>query len=164
MCLWFMSWQDKLPSVSTTHAEFPKSCAAFTGHGSSRWHPCPLKVTAAYCWGDTHTVQAKSSYSTFFPVLLLLFSMWKVFQTNTQVQKNIAQEINLSLGRHRAKRICSTPLQISRRLVLMAMQPETCSSLNPTFPDPQDFVLLWYTVARVGPATSPPSSQEHSPQ
>ena len=86
--------------------------------------------------GDTRTVQAKSSYST-FPVLLLLYSLRKVFQTNTQVQKNIAQEMNLSLGGYRAKRICSTPLQVSRRLVLIAMQPETCSFLNPTFHDPQ---------------------------
>lgn len=61
--------------------------------------------------GDTHTVQAKSSHRTYFPVLLLLCFMWKVFQTNTQVQKNIAQETNASLGRHRAKRICSTPIR-----------------------------------------------------
>lgn len=61
--------------------------------------------------GDMHTMQAKSSHSTFFPVLLLLYSMWKVFQTNTQVQKSIAQEMSASLGRHRAKRICSTPVR-----------------------------------------------------
>lgn len=109
-------------------------------------------------------MQEKSSYSTFFPVLLLLYSVWKVFQTNIQVQKNISQEINLYLPRYRAKRICSTPLQISGTLGLMEMQPETCLFLNPTFRDRQ-WTLYCFDTQHPGlgqqPALNP---QEHSPQ
>lgn len=91
----------------------------------------PLQLIA----GDTHTMQTKSSHSTFFPVLLLLCSVWKVFQTNTQVQKNIAQEKNASLAQ--SKEDLFRPHQISRRLILVLVQPGSCSPLPPTFHDPQ---------------------------
>lgn len=110
-------------------------CVTLTGHASSRWHHFHLSHCSLLL--GTH-IPWKQDPSSFLCCCLSTLC-GRSFRPSgyTQVQTNIVEEISLSLGRHRAKRICSIPLQISGRLVLMAIQPETCSSLNPTFRDPR---------------------------
>lgn len=151
------------PNFRQYPPEFPKTCVTFIGHASSRWHYCPLRAIAAYWWGGQ--LPCKKNLHTAPSFLCCCFSTLcgRSFRPTFRYRKTFHKKLTFTCP-GKAKRICSTPLQISGTLGLMEMQPETCLFLNPTFYDRQ-WTLYCFDTQRPGLGQQPAlNSQEHSPQ
>lgn len=155
MLLWFRSRQAKLSSVPTTYAGFPENSVIFPACAFSRWHHCPLSVTAAYCWGHLYRARKILTQLLLSSAVASLLYVEGLPGWHRHTEKQCIRN-ECFPGQAQSKEGLFHPHQIPRRLILVVMQPGTCSSLTPTFHD-QQWICIALTRSLQGWVSSQPS-------